>query len=145
MCYIRYVMKDIDKAKSLLKDDKTLVLVKDNEIIDSKLSGIKPLLTFLDKKTNLEGFSLADKIIGKAQAMLCVKAKIKEAHGKVMSKEGLRILKENNIHCSYDVLTDEIINRKGTDICPMEKVVKNIEDIEKAYIALKEKVREMKL
>ena len=90
MCYIRYVMKDIDKAKSLLKDDKTLVLVKDNEIIDSKLSGIKPLLTFLDKKTNLEGFSLADKIIGKAQAMLCVKAKINIETAEVVENNGLK-------------------------------------------------------
>lgn len=138
-------MKDIDKAKSLLKNDKTLVFVKGDSIIDSSLSGIKPLINFLNEGINLEGYSLADKIIGKAQAMLCVKAKIKEVYGKVVSKGGKRILDKYSIPYTYDVLTDEIINHQGTDICPMEKVVKDIEDIEKAYIKLKERVREMNL
>lgn len=143
MCYIRYVMKDIEKAKSLLTDDKTLVFVKGDSVIDSSLSGIKPLINFLSQGIDLEGYSLADKIVGKAQAMLCVKAHIKEVYAKVMSKEGKRILDEYNIPNSCDVLTKEIINRKKTDICPMEKVVNDIDDIEKAYLLLKEKVKEM--
>lgn len=143
MCYIRYVMKDIDLAKSLLTTDKTLVFVKGDSVIDSSLSGIKPLINFLSQGINLEGYSLADKIVGKAQAMLCVKANIKEVYAKVMSKEGKRILDSYKIPNTYDVLTKEIINRKKTDICPMEKVVKDIEDIEIAYSLLKEKVKEM--
>ena len=138
-------MKDVDKAKSLLKDNKTLVFVKGDNVIDSSLNGIKPLITFIDEGINLEGYSLADKIVGKAQAMLCVKANIKEVYTKVMSKGGQRILEKYNIPYTYDVLTEEIINRKKTDICPMEKVVKDIEDINEAYIKLKEKVREMNL
>lgn len=138
-------MKDIEKAKSLLKDDRTLVFVKGDNIIDSTLSGIKPLISFLNEGINLEGYSLADKIIGKAQAMLCVKANIKEVYGKVMSKGGQKILENYGIAYTYGVLTDEIINHKGTDICPMEKVVKDIENIDEAYNKLKDKVREMNL
>ena len=133
-------MNDIEKAKSLLKDNKTLVFVKNDIVVDSTLDGIKPLINFLNNNVDLRGFSLADKIVGKAQALLAVKAGIKEVYAKVMSKEGVRILKENNIPYSFDILTDEIINRKGTDICPMEKAVIGIDDVNEAYLILKEKV-----
>ena len=136
-------MKDVLKAKELLIDDKTLVFVKGNDIVDSTLSGIKPLINFLNEGKDLSGYSLADKIVGKAQAMLAVKAGIAEIYTKVLSKAGKDILDKYHIPYTYDVLTEQIINRKGTDICPMEKVVKDIDDIEKAYNALKEKVLAM--
>lgn len=133
-------MKDVLKAKELLIDDKTLVFVKGNDIVDSTLSGIKPLINFLNEGKDLSGYSLADKIVGKAQAMLAVRAGIAEIYTKVLSEAGKEILDKYNIPYTYDVLTEQIINRKGTDICPMEKVVQNIDDIEEAYLALKEKV-----
>lgn len=133
-------MKDVLKAKELLIDDKTLVFVKGNDIVDSTLSGIKPLINFLNEGKDLNGYSLADKIVGKAQAMLAVRAGIAEIYTKVLSEAGKEILDKYNIPYTYDVLTEQIINRKGTDICPMEKVVQNIDDIEEAYLALKEKI-----
>ncbi|MDO5440484.1 MAG: DUF1893 domain-containing protein [Erysipelotrichaceae bacterium] len=134
-------MKDIIKAKELLKDDKTLILVKDDDVIESTLSGIKPLIGLLNNNKDLNGYSIADKIVGKAQAMLIVKANIKEVYTKVLSKQGEMILKKYNIPYSYETLTDQIINRKGTDICPMEKTVKDIDNIEDGYILLKEAVK----
>lgn len=133
-------MKDVLKAKELLTDDKTLVFVKGDSVIDSKLSGVKPLIGFINDGINLNGYSLADKIVGKAQAMLSVKAGIVEVYAKVMSKAGAKILDKYNIPYSYETLVDEIINRKGDDICPMEKTVKDIDDLDEAYKALKEKV-----
>ena len=133
-------MKDVLKAKELLTDDKTLVFVKGDSVIDSKLSGVKPLIGFLNDGVNLNGYSLADKIVGKAQAMLSVKAGIVEVYAKVMSKAGAKILDKYNISYSYETIVDEIINRKGDDICPMEKTVKDIDDLDEAYKALKEKV-----
>ena len=133
-------MKDVLKAKELLIDDKTLVFVKGNDIVDSTLSGIKPLINFLNEGKDLSGYSLADKIVGKAQAMLAVRAGIAEIYTKVLSEAGKEILDKYNIPYTYDVLTEQIINRKGTDICPMEKVVQNIDDIEEAYLALKDKI-----
>lgn len=133
-------MKDVLIAKELLTDDKTLVFVKGDSVIDSKLSGVKPLIGFINDGVNLNGYSLADKIVGKAQAMLSVKAGIVEVYAKVMSKAGTKILNKYNIPYSYETLVDEIINRKGDDICPMEKTVKDIDDLDEAYKALKEKV-----
>lgn len=135
--------EDLNIAKSRLIKDKTLVIVKGDECLSFTLDGIKPLIKVLNENINVEGYSLADKIIGKAQAMLIVKAKIKEVYTKVLSENGQKILEKYHIPYEYEILTKEIINRKGDDICPMEKAVKDIDDIEEAYQILKKKTLEM--
>lgn len=133
-------MKDIDKAKHLLVEPKTLILVKDDVVYTSELNGIKPLMNFINDGYDLKGFSLADKIIGKAQSMLAIKAGIKEVYAKVLSVNGKIILEKYNIPYSYEILTEKIINRTKDDICPMEKAVKDIDDIEEAYEILKGRI-----
>jgi len=129
---------DIEKAKELLTTGYTCVLVKGTSIKTSKANGIAPMLCFIDNNEDLEGYSAADKIVGKAAAMLFTKAKVAEVYAEVLSKSGEAYLKQAGIKYSYKTLTDTIINRMGTDICPMEKTVKDIDDIEEAYRALQE-------
>ena len=71
------MMSDIENAKNAL-DGHSLALCRDGEIITSDLRGVAPMLSFLDNKTDLSGFSAADLIVGKAAALMCVKAGIKE-------------------------------------------------------------------
>jgi len=129
---------DIEKAKALLMQDYTCVLVKGDEIKTSKKSGIAPMLDFISEGENLEGFSVADKIVGKAAAMLFYKAGVVEVFAQLLSKSGEEYLKSKGIKYSYDKFTDVIINRTGDDICPMEKTVKDINDENEAYLALLE-------
>jgi hypothetical protein len=49
-----------------------------------------------------------------------------------------------SIDCEYEVLTEKIINREGTDICPMEKTVFGCDNAEEAYGLLKNKLKELK-
>ena len=51
----------------------------------------------------------------------------------------LELLKQYHILVTYDKLVNNIINRKGDDLCPMEKAVLDINDIDKAFAILKEK------
>lgn len=60
-----------------------------------------------------------------------------------MSKTGAEILKKYGVRFKYETLTDKIINRKGTDICPMEKAVEGVFDIDEAYTVLKVKLDSM--
>lgn len=133
-------MKDIEKAKKLLINKATCVLVKGDVEIVSEQTGIKPMMLFINEGKDLNGFSVADKIVGKAAAMLFKKARIKEVYAEVISKSGLQYLQDANITTTYKILTDNIINRSGTGICPMEETVSNIEDCEQGYVALKEKL-----
>lgn len=132
-------MTDIDKAKSLLTGDNTCVVVKGKNVLISQMTGIRPMMEYIKEGKDLKGFSVADKIVGKAVAMLFRKAGIKEVYAEVLSESALKFLKRENVKVTYNVLTDKIINRAKTGICPMEATVLNIEDFEKGYLALREK------
>lgn len=110
----------------------------------SKDNGIKPVLFRINEnKFFFEGLEVVDKIIGKASAMLLTYSKVKKVHALVLSEAGKQIFEEYNIEYSYDELVPYIINRKGDGMCPMEITVKDINDLEKAYIALNDKVKEL--
>lgn len=129
-------MTDIELAKTNL-DGHSICLCRDGEIITDDGRGISPMMKFIAEEKYLTGFSAADVIVGKAAAMLFVKAGIVCVHGKTMSESGKAYLDTHGIPCTYDILTEKIINRQGTDICPMEKAVMNIDDTEKGYEALR--------
>ena len=137
------IMQNVDYAKELLVGEKTCILVKDNVIYESQERGITPIMTFINNKLDLRGFSVADKIVGKAAAFLFVYCGIKEVYAEVISKKGIEILEKYRIPYTYSTLTDVIINRKGDDICPMEKTVQDIDDPDAAYKALNETIRSL--
>lgn len=98
------------------------------------------MMGFIADKVDLSGYSVADLVVGKAAAMLFIKSGIKEVFAKTLSESGKKILENNGIYYEYETLTEKIINRAGTDVCPMEKAVKGTDDIEKAYLILKNKI-----
>ena len=122
----------------------SICLCRSGEFFTDDGRGISPVMRFISEGRDLSGYSTADVIVGKAAAMLFVKASIVSVHGRVMSESGKAFLETHGIPCSYDVLTDRIINRKGTDICPMEKTVADIDDPETAYTALAKKIAELR-
>lgn len=132
-------MIDLDNAKQLLVDNRTCVFVKDTSVFLNEEKGIVPIMGYLNNGEDLKDYSVADRIVGKAAAFLFVCAGIKEVYGEVMSEKAIKVLEEYKIPYEYKTKTDMIINRKGDDICPMEKTVKDINDPVEAYIALKNK------
>ena len=135
-------MNNLDKAKEMLKDN-SLALVKNEKVYLSDLKGVKPLLDFLKNNVDLEGFSLADKVIGKGVAFLILKAKIKNVYTKIISKPALDLLIKNGIEVYYDSLVENIINRTKTDLCPIEKVVLDVNDVDIAYQKIINKLIEL--
>ncbi len=128
-------MKDLDIAKSGLVGH-TISLCKGDSLITSDKRGISQMMEFIAIGQDLQGYSVADVIVGKAAAMLFIKTGIVAVHAMTLSNGGLDILNSHNVPCTYDNLVDNIINRKGDDICPMEKTVLHIDDIEQGYLAL---------
>ena len=136
-------MTDIETAIRELEGH-SICLCRGGEFFTDDGRGISPMMRFISEGRDLTGYSVADVIVGKAAAMLFAKAGIVSVHGRVMSESGKAFLETHGIPCSYDVLTDRIINRKGTDICPMEKTVADIDDPETAYTALAKKIAELR-
>ena len=132
-------MTDIEIAKANLSGH-SICLCKGGGIITDNGRGITPMMRFIAEGRDLSGYSVADVIVGKAAATLFVKAGIAEVYGKVMSAAGRDQLIRHGIPCSWDTLTENIINRRGDDICPMEKTVADIFGVEEGYEALKAKL-----
>ena len=107
-------------------------------------SGIKPVLFRVnDDRYFFRGKIVADKIIGKASAMLMCLSGVKEVYTVVLSKSGQKIFEDNGVPYHYEQLAEYIVNRKGDGLCPMEMTVKDVDDYELAYELLKKKVEEL--
>ncbi len=132
------------KAKKILEENGyTCVFIKDENIIVSKERGVKPLLNLLDKEQNLEGYFVADKVVGKAAALLYVLLHVKEIFAFAVSQPAKEILQKNNITIFYKNQVERIENRTKDGFCPMEEAVLSCNAPEKAYFLIKEKLKSL--
>lgn len=132
---------DLIKAIDILNSGQyTCVLCRENIIYTSTERGVKPLLDWLDSGINLNGFSAADKVVGKAAAFLYILLGVKEVYAPVMSSDAIKLLIRNGILSECETKVNFIINRTGMGVCPIEQEVKNICDPHQALCAIKKRV-----
>ncbi len=137
-------MSNINTAAELLKNKNyTLAAVSDSSQITSRQRGVKPLIELIDNKTDLNGYSVADKVIGKAAALLYVLLKPDEIFAFTISRPAVDVLSQNHIKVKYDTLTEAIRNRDNTGFCPMESAVINTQDPYEAINLIKKRLSEL--
>jgi len=138
-------MSDIEKAKAALKahENASLVLCRGDDIIIKTGRGVSDLVKMYSGGQSFDGYSAADKIVGRAAASFFAVIGVSEVFGEVMSKKALPTLKENKIKYSFGELTDEIINREETGVCPMEAAADG-KSAAAAANAVKEKFESLK-
>lgn len=91
--------------------------------------GIKPLLSkIIEDEIFLENTSLADKVIGKAIALLAIFGGVKSVYANVISDCAKTILEKYDVDVEYNRIVPYIMNEDGTDKCLIEKLVEDIED-----------------
>lgn len=138
-------MRDIEKAKQILEENNyTCVLVKDDKVYTSTKKGVAPVLDLMSKKVDLKGFALADRVIGKSVAYLVIHAGIAEVNTVMISKHAQDVFTKYEIPFSYEVLVDRILNNAKDGFCPMESIVLNEDDPEKAFFLLENKLKELR-
>ena len=85
--------------------------------------GVKDLHRLLcDDRALLDGAFIADKVVGKGAAALMVAGGVMGVYTDVISRPALTLFSQSGIDVEYGTLVDNIINRAGTDICPVEKL-----------------------
>ena len=84
---------------------------------------MKPLIAWISNGTDLKVFCAADRIVGKAAALLYSLLGVDTVYAPVMSEAGIYILAKNGITPLCDTSVKEILNRMNTDLCPMEEAV----------------------
>ncbi len=108
--------------------------------------GVKPIKQLYESaegRALLAGALLADKIVGKAAAMLLVLAGVRYAYGETMSQAALDYLQERGIPCGYGRLVPFIQNRDGSGLCPMEQAVLAIEEPKAGYEAIVKTIKRL--
>jgi hypothetical protein len=135
------LMCDPEIAKRQLQEKGySLVIANKGKIIfEIKSAGIGGFLDAIEKfgRSGLDGAFIADKIVGRAAALLCVYCGVKGVYAIVLSKGGKQVLDENSIPVEFESLVPRILNRPKTDMCPFEKAVAAVSNAEEAYEKLK--------
>ena len=134
---------DLELARALLIANKnaTLVAVRGDEVIVCADRGIKPLLTWVREGRDLSGFSVADKIVGKAPALLYAILGPDAVFSPVMSWTGRAVLLAAGVATSYDALVPHIQNRAKDGQCPMDASVEGVWEPYEAASVLAERGR----
>lgn len=136
-------MSNVERAKSILSAQKncTCVFCKGERFYTSTYRGIYALVQFLSQDVDLTNFSVADKVIGKAAALLLVIAGVKEVYAQVMSEPALYTLSYYGILCTYTQIVPEILDYERKEICPLEAIIAHTKDPEEAYQILKKALK----
>ena len=133
-------MKNLSEAKKILGQGHTCALVSDEDVITTDERGVLPLVKWIDEGKNFDKYSVADKVVGKAAALLYVTLGVKIIWAGVISEPAARVFEAHGVEYWYDTLTDAIINRKGDGFCPMETAVRDIDSPEEALVVIKNKL-----
>ena len=131
----------MERLKELLnrEDVRGVVCSSAGEIVEFHNRGVKDLfLLLVSRPEMLRGGCVADRVIGRGAALLLVHGGVEQVYAKLISEPAIGVLHEANIKLDYEKAVPNIVNRDGTDMCPVEKLTMNITDPEVARDKIKE-------
>ena len=137
---------DLTMAKQRLKGETlSLVFVKDSQVIfETDSEGLKGFLQAVDKLgESLSGTSVADKVVGRAAAFLCIHSGVKAVFAITMSRAGLEVLEAHGISCEHETLVLTILDRKKIGRCPFEGLVEDVTGPEDALRRIREQCHQV--
>jgi hypothetical protein len=129
-------MNDLETAKTqLIRNQLTLIFIKNGAILfetqSHRISGFLTAIHELGRK--LEDASVADKVVGRAVALLCAYTGIKAIYAETLSMKARDVLEKAGITCEWKGLVDTILDRSKNDVCPFEKAAAGISSPKEAY------------
>jgi hypothetical protein len=133
-------LEDLTIAKSRLeKRGLTLCIVRDKNILFE--SGSRGISGFLEATevlgSRLRGASAADRIVGKAVALLCLHGGVRAVYASVMSRRAKEVLERWGVQILWSELVENILGSCPPEACPFESLAEEINDPSTAYKKLK--------
>ncbi len=102
---------------------------------------LKPLLLCLQqRRSEMAGATVIDKIVGRAAAYLCVKGKVAEVITPLASHGAQEVLQQAGIPLQARRVVAQIMNRDNTGPCPMEQLAGEARSAEEFYQALSARI-----
>lgn len=134
-------MNDLAFARQAFQaENYAFVLVKDDCVLATGAQeGVGELLANITALgETLRGASLADKIVGKAVAMVAADAGLASIYTPLASEAALQVCQEYGIVFQADQLVPLIRNKRNDGLCPMERLTLPIQQPAEAVAALRE-------
>ena len=132
---------------ALLEDSgQNLLVFRDGELIFSSGSrGVAPLVEAVDAfgREGLMGVVTADRIVGRAAALLNVYMGAVEVHALLISAGAEEVLGGHGVGFVFREETDAIKMRDGVVFCPFERLVQGVSDPEEAYLMIRAKLSDL--
>lgn len=117
------------------------IWLDDKIIFQSEENGLKGLIGFIEKNNHkYKDIVIFDKKVGRGAALLAVYLAAKMVFGEVGSKSAEEVLKEAKIDFEFKETVENIMNKKGDTICPIEKLSLG-KTAEEFYKSIKEKTQ----
>jgi Domain of unknown function (DUF1893) len=141
-------MNDLEFAKIKYQtNDYTFVIVRDARVIATGTrDGIGELLQVVAEQGDaLNGASLADKIVGKAVAMVAIYAGITAIYTPLGSELAEQTLRAHSVPFQADTIVPRIQNKRSDGLCPMEQLTLDIDEPSAAVQALTEFVAQKRI
>lgn len=131
----------MEELKQMLARDniRGVLSTASGQVIEFHNPGVKDLFNIVSaSRHKLAGALVADRVIGRGAALLLALGKVREVYAQVISSPAVKVLEDASITVDYGTMVPNIINRDGTDMCPVEKLTMNISDPEEAFVKIKE-------
>jgi hypothetical protein len=111
-------------------------------LFSSKSRGIRPHIDAIRAlgKVGLRGTLMADKIVGRAAALLMLYSVPAEVHAGVITHRARGVLEKNGVQVYSVMDTDSVKEKDGKIYCPFEAMVQGIDDPNEAYSAVLKKL-----
>ena len=106
--------------------------------------GVKDLHRLLTQEPEiLSGASLADKVVGKGAAALMISGGVAWVYADVISQAAMVLFEQSRVEVQYAEIVPNIINRAGTDICPVEKLCRDCQTAAECLPLIDKFIKEM--
>ncbi|MBN1480766.1 DUF1893 domain-containing protein [candidate division KSB1 bacterium] len=128
-----------NKLHHLKQNNLSIHIEKEGKtIFESHDPMLKPLFVcLLEKRDELVGATVVDKIVGRAAALLMTLGRVKEVFTPLASETAKHVLDAAEISLQAENIIPYIINRDNTGMCPMEKMANECETAEEFFAKLK--------
>lgn len=115
------VMSDI--IETLHREGCSCVIAQGQRLTLCHRRGVADLLHLLKTEPDiLDGAMIADKVVGKGAAALMILGGVKAVYADVISRQAMSLFAASGTDVSYGLCVDNIINRAGTGVCPVESL-----------------------
>ena len=119
---------DLETAsKRLNQKNLNLVVVKNGKVLfETESHGLGDLVEAINQlQSSMKGSSVADRIVGRAAALLFVYSGVSAVFAVTISDGGIEILDYNNVFHEFEKKVPRILNLKKTDVCHLKNWLQN--------------------